>query len=53
MSWLKGMTNEELLHCLQEDFELLKQGSWIPDEDSCEASLDVVAELLERERVES
>lgn len=35
----------ELLKCLAEDFALLASGNWIPDDDSCEASLDVVERL--------
>lgn len=26
--------------CLIEDMELLQSGDWVPDDDSCEASLD-------------
>lgn len=36
-----------LLQMLQEDFNLLKDGDWIPDEDSCDASLSVVSALVE------
>lgn len=34
------------LKCLQEDFTMLKNGDWVPDDDSVEASLDVVEGLL-------
>lgn len=33
------------LKCLQEDFTMLRDGDWVPDEDSIDASLDVVEGL--------
>ena len=33
-----GFTISECLDCLDEDFELLADGSWEPDDDSIEAS---------------
>ena len=42
------LTNQELLSCLKTDFIMLKNGEWIPDEDSIDASLDVIEELQRR-----
>jgi hypothetical protein len=35
------------LKTLAEDFSLLASGDWVPDDDSCDASLDVVEALRE------
>ena len=35
------------LHHILEDFEMLKAGTWIPDGDSCDASIDNVDSLIE------
>lgn len=32
---------------LKEDFELLKEGHWIPDDDSCNSSLDNLDDILD------
>jgi hypothetical protein len=40
--------NDEIaacLTCLREDLEALKVGTWVPDEASCEASLQMLAKL--------
>lgn len=37
----------DYLNCLVTDFELLRDGDWIPDDDSCDASLDVLSALIE------
>ena len=34
-----------LLKCLHEDFDALMDGTWMPDEDSCVASMELVAAL--------
>lgn len=34
------------LNNLKEDFELLEDGSWVPDADSCQASMDNVELVL-------
>ena len=31
--------------CLREDLEMLRDGLWVPDETSCEASLQMLAKL--------
>ena len=49
MNTLKKLSTVELLRCLRIDLEMLRSGEWVPDADSCEASLDVVDELIERE----
>jgi len=35
-----------LLQTLEQDFVLLQDGDWEPDNDSCEASLEVVLALV-------
>ena len=38
------VTKEEaqaLCQCLIDDFEALKTGDWVPDDDSCDASIEV------------
>jgi hypothetical protein len=37
----------EYLKCLETDFNMLLSGEWNPDEDSCEASLEVISALIE------
>lgn len=40
--------NDEIsacLTCLREDLEMLRDGLWVPDDDSCEASLQILAKL--------
>ena len=37
------VTKEEaqaLIKCLIDDFEALKSGDWVPDDDSCDASIE-------------
>ena len=45
---LPELTNQELLSCLKTDFIMLKNDEWIPDEDSIDASIDVIEELQRR-----
>lgn len=40
-----NMTITECLDCLEEDFNLLRDGSWEPDDDSCDASLDIIESI--------
>ena len=37
----------EALNMLHEDFTSLNDGTWVPDADSIEASLEIVEELME------
>ena len=37
----------EALNMLHEDFTMLNDGSWVPDADSIEASLEIVEGLME------
>jgi hypothetical protein len=37
----------ETLNMLHEDFTMLNDGSWVPDADSIEASLEIVEGLME------
>lgn len=45
---LTELTPQQLLLCLKRDFVLLKSGKWVPDEDSINASIDVIEELEQR-----
>lgn len=45
---LSESTPQELLSCLKTDFTMLKNGEWTPDEDSIDASIDVIEELQRR-----
>ena len=38
----------QLLNNLRGDFEMLRDGTWVPDEDSIDMSIDVIDELLRR-----
>ena len=41
---MPSVTKEEaqaLIKCLIDDFEALKSGDWVPDDDSIEASIEV------------
>ena len=41
-------TKEEalaLIQCLIDDFEALKSGDWVPDDDSCDASIEVAERI--------
>lgn len=38
----------QLLNNLRVDFEMLRDGTWVPDEDSIDMSIDVIDELLRR-----
>lgn len=35
-----------LLECLIQDLIALRDGEWVPDEDSCEASIEVAQAVL-------
>ena len=37
----------DLLCCLRNDFELLRNGEWNPDEDSIDVSLEVLSSVIE------
>lgn len=37
----------DLLSFLKKDFELLRNREWIPDDDSIDASLEVLSEIIE------
>mgnify|MGYP000892044314 CR=1 FL=1 len=44
------VTKEEaqaLIKCLIDDFEALKSGDWVPDDDSCDASIEAIWRLQE------
>jgi len=45
---LGAYTINELLTMLSDDFTLLQLGEWVPDDDSCEASREVVEEIRTR-----
>lgn len=47
-TWAKDMSLEDLFDNLFTDFELLQDGSWVPDDDSIAASVDVLTEIKRR-----
>jgi len=48
MNYLKDMTNENLKECLLCDMEGLREGGWIPDDDSIDATVSVIEEVFRR-----
>lgn len=45
---MPNVTKEEAqarIKCLIVDFEALKSGDWVPDDDSCDASIEVVERI--------
>ena len=45
---LKDMSTDNLVTCLLEDMEMLRDGSWEPDNDSIAAHCDIITELQSR-----
>jgi hypothetical protein len=35
----------EKINCLVKDFEMLKDETWVPDDDSCNCSIDALNEI--------
>ena len=48
MNYLKDMTNEQLKACLFGDMESLRDGGWVPDDDSIDATVSVIEEVFRR-----
>ena len=48
MTYLRHMTNEELKTCLLNDMESLRDGEWVPDDDSVDATVSVIEEVFYR-----
>ena len=48
MNYLKKMTNEQLKACLLGDMESLRDGGWVPDDDSVDATVSVIEEVFRR-----
>ena len=48
MNYLKDMTNEQLKSCLLNDMESLRDGGWVPDDDSIDATVSVIEEVFRR-----
>jgi hypothetical protein len=48
MSRLTEMPVDEVVACLLEDMEMLRDGSWIPDNDSIAAHCELISELHRR-----
>ncbi len=44
MTYLRHMTNEQLKACLLGDMESLRDGGWVPDDDSIDATVSVIEE---------
>jgi len=48
MTYLRHMTNEQLKACLLNDMESLRDGGWVPDDDSVDATVSVIEEVFRR-----
>ncbi len=48
MNYLKDLTNEQLKACLLNDMESLRDGGWVPDDDSIDATVSVIEEVFRR-----
>ena len=48
MTYLRHMTNEQLKACLLGDMESLRDGGWVPDDDSIDATVSVIEEVFRR-----
>ena len=48
MTYLRHMTNEQLKACLLDDMESLRDGGWVPDDDSVDATVSVIEEVFRR-----
>jgi hypothetical protein len=48
MTYLRHMTNEQLKACLLGDMESLRDGEWVPDDDSIDATVSVIEEVFRR-----
>ncbi len=48
MNYLKDMTNEQLKSCLLNDMESLRDGGWVPDDDSIDDTVSVIEEVFKR-----
>ena len=48
MNYLRHMTNEQLKACLLDDMESLRDGEWVPDDDSIDATVSVIEEVFYR-----
>ena len=48
MNYPKDMTNEQLKSCLLNDMESLRDGGWVPDDDSIDATVSVIEEVFRR-----
>lgn len=47
-TWVSKLSVESLFRCVEEDINLLKNGDWIPDDESCDTHAEVVAEIKRR-----
>ena len=47
-NYLKDLTNEQLKACLLNDMESLRDGAWVPDDDSIDATVSVIEEVFRR-----
>ena len=53
MNYLRHMTNEQLKACLLNDMESLRDGGWVPDDDSIDATVSVIEEVFYRIKIYS
>ena len=48
MTYLRHLTNKQLKACLLNDMESLRDGGWVPDDDSIDATVSVIEEVFRR-----
>jgi hypothetical protein len=48
--WYQAHTTLELLDMVNKDITMLRDGEWVPDDASCQATLDVIFEIKRRVR---
>lgn len=44
----KKTPTKELFETIREDLEMLRAGTWVPEDDSIDCTLDVLAEIEKR-----
>lgn len=47
-SWTKDLSTTQLFRLLKGDMKQLRNGSWVPDADSVDCTVDVVKEIERR-----
>ena len=47
---LHGMSTKKIKGCLLVDMEMLRDGQWVPDDDSIDCHIDLIKELCRRSK---